>query len=114
MTALDGITRTATVCSRDPVGHAWITCNAPQGVGRLHSWTVTVGGQTSTPSSATTSYAVPTLISVSGPGASNANTDGGQLVLITGLDFGPSSSSVNGLNDMLISVVYGPQVRVWC
>ena len=105
---LDNITRTASVCSRDPVGHAWITCNAVAGVGKLHSWTVSVGGQTSAASVATTSYNAPTLASISGPGSSNANTDGGQLVYVNGYDFGPLSSSVGGVNDRLISVMYGP------
>jgi hypothetical protein len=103
--------RTATNCTRDPVNHAWATCNAAPGVGSLHRWTVNVSGQASSPSTATTSYRVPVLTTVSGPGSSNADTAGGQIVYINGREFGPVSTTVSSINDRLITVLYGPVVR---
>ncbi len=52
----DGLVRTATNCTRDPVGHAWISCFGVMGVGVNHSWSVVVGGQASNASTATTSF----------------------------------------------------------
>ena len=89
-----------------------MTCDAVAGVGTAHRWTVVVNGLSSTPSVATTSYRQPLVTTVSGPGANNANTDGGQVVLVNGREFGPLSSSVAGIYDNLIVVQYGPVVRV--
>ena len=110
-TANDGLVRTATNCTRDPVAHGWIRCAAEPGVGVSHAWTVTVAGQGSGPSQAVTSYRPPLASSIRGPGSSNANTDGGQLVFITGQEFGPVSSTAAVNNDGLLSVTYGPLVR---
>ena len=110
-TAVDGLVRAVSSCVRDPVGHAWLSCVPPPGVGRLHQWTVTVGGQASAPSTDTTSYAVPVLKSVSGD---NFNTDGGQVVVLNGLEFGPQSATANVSNDNLIVVRYGPLVSARC
>ncbi len=88
--------------------HAWVQCNVPPGVGRSHRWTVTVGGQASTPSNVTTSYALPALSAISG---SNFNTEGGQSVVLTGVEFGPETSTPLGrLNEGLLLVYYGPLV----
>lgn len=83
------------------------------GVGVRHAWVVNVSGQASEPSSQTTSFFPPSALSVYGPGGHNANTDGGQVVYIDGLDFGPTSTSTAGANDALISVSYGPASSPW-
>jgi hypothetical protein len=95
-------------CQRDVVGHAWISCFRVLGVGVRHAWVVNVSGQASEPSTQTTSFLPPTALTVYGPGGHNANTEGGQVVLIDGLDFGPTSASTSSFNDALISVTYGP------
>lgn len=51
------------------------------------------------------------LAGISGPGSSSASTDGGQIVFLSGLEFGPLSSAALISNDALISVHYGPVVR---
>ncbi len=107
----DGIVRTATNCTRDAVSHRWVSCVPGAGVGTTHVWTVTVGGQRSMPSLTATSYAPPELIAVSGSGGSNANTDGGQIVLLSGREFGPVSANAIVSNDALVHVHYGPVVR---
>ena len=109
--ARDNITRTATNCTRDAVSHAWVTCSAVPGVGTQHRWTVVVGGRSSNPSTATTSYRVPVLSTISGTGSSNADTAGGQVVYVNGQEFGPTSLSVGGQNDGLVTVYYGSTVR---
>jgi hypothetical protein len=43
--------------------------------------------------SPTTSYEVPRLTSLDGPGASEASTYGGETVFIRGANFGPPSSA---------------------
>ena len=106
--AVDGIVRRARNCTRDPVRHAWVSCYGVQGVGVLHHWTVNVSGQGSNPSVQTTSFLPPQPLSVYGPGGHNANTDGGQVVLIDGFEFGPASSVAPESVDALIRVVYGP------
>jgi hypothetical protein len=105
---VDGVVRTARNCTRDPVGHAWVSCFGVVGVGVGHRWAVSVSGQGSGPTAHTTSFAPPQALSVYGPGGHNANTDGGQVVLIDGLDFGPVSSLAPESNDALVAVVYGP------
>ncbi len=101
-----------TGCVRDTVSHSWVRCNAPAGVGILHRWSVSVGGQSSGVSVAWTSYMAPSLLSLSGVGSSNANTDGGQTVFLNGYNFGPVSSSVFGMNDGLMAASYGSLVGV--
>ena len=101
-------------CVRDVVAHAWLRCNVPGGVGVGHRWTVVVGGQSSGPSIATTSYMQPSLLLLSGVGSANANTDGGQTVNLNGYNFGPVSATVLSVNDRLIRVTYGPSVSAVC
>ncbi len=83
VSAADGLVRTATNCTRDPVGHAWISCFGVVGVGTGHRWMVVVGGQASNASAQTTSFLPPQLLDISGTGSRFANTDGGQLVVIS-------------------------------
>ncbi|MFY7873630.1 MAG: IPT/TIG domain-containing protein, partial [Limnohabitans sp.] len=108
VSASDGLVRSATNCTRDPVGHAWVSCFGVVGVGVNHSWSVVVGGQASNASVQTTSFAAPQLLDISGAGSTFANTDGGQIVFIGGREFGPASSTAAVVNDGLIRVVYGP------
>jgi hypothetical protein len=96
VSSADGLVRTATNCTRDPVGHRWVSCFGAVGVGRNHRWTVTVGGQSSAASVQTTSFVSPTLLDISGAGSRNANTDGGQIVVISGREFGPASATAWG------------------
>ena len=107
VSAADGIVRVANSCLRDAVSHSWVRCSVPGGVGTGHRWRVAVGGLTSAPSAATTSYAPPTLTAVIG---NQFNTDGNQNVFIVGTEFGPLSDDVGGVNDRLIFVAYGPMV----
>ncbi len=98
--------RTAYNCTRDPVAHAWISCFGVHGVGVQHTWVVTVGGRATSPSLATTSFLPPQPSSISGSGAIHANTDGGQVLTIVGMDLGPKEEAA--LNKPLVRVVYGP------
>lgn len=81
-----------------------ITCNSVAGVGAGLFWTVTVASQSSAPSVNSTSYPAPTLTLVTGVGAVDADTAGGQQVTLIGLDFGPI---VNPL-PWPINATYGP------
>ena len=82
-----------------------VTCTTAAGVGAIHRWKVTVGyGGTLTstggtagtttfgvsPGSAFTSYAPPTVTSVSGD--KDLDTKGAQTVTITGTNFGPMTT----------------------
>jgi hypothetical protein len=96
---VDGQVYTPT-CSLASVNHTLLQCVAVAGVGVGHVWSLTVDGQPSAPSTQTTSYAPPTLTQLGGAGANNANTNGGQIVLLRGSNFGPVGLSI------LITVVY--------
>jgi hypothetical protein len=66
--------------------HSVIECKTAAGVGHQLHWSVTVGNLSSeTP---TTSYGAPVILNVTGPGAQNASTAGGQDVILTGYNFG--------------------------
>ena len=97
-----------TNCVRDGT-QSMITCNGSPGVGQNLSWSVTVAGQHSGASTNTTSYPAPSLSSVTGVGASDADTQGGQQVTLTGVDFGPVIASP----PWQMAVTYGV-VRVCC
>ena len=78
--------------------HTKMKCDFAQGAGRALEWVVKVGQQDSlTPSS---SYHHPIITSITGPGASDAKTNGMQQVIINGYNFGPFQDGV--------SVSYGP------
>lgn len=83
------------------VPHSQIACTTAPGTGRLLRWLVTVGGQVSALSTATTSYAGPTITAVS-PG--NGPTAGGGIVTLSGVNFGTayasSKLSIKVNNDM--------------
>lgn len=72
-----------------------MTCITGPGIGANLTWTLTLGGQQSTNSLiGASSYGPPTLASFASVVASDPNallTDGGELVLITGSNFGPAA-----------------------
>jgi hypothetical protein len=72
------------------IAHRQLTCLASPGIGASHAWVVSVAGRTGTAASAdTTSYRLPAVSAVGGPGAFKAVTEGGQAVILTGTQFGP-------------------------
>jgi hypothetical protein len=74
------------------VSHTEIQCETIPGVGAQLRWSVSVGNLSSeTP---TTSYAVPSITNVTGPGADQANTEGSQQVFIEGQNFGTVRESL--------------------
>lgn len=95
---------TATGCTRDAT-QTVITCGAAAGVGAGLHWTVDVAGQRSPPSTAVTSYPPPQLYSVTGVGAVQADTQGGQSVTLTGFGFGPTD--ISSRYPGVVSVSYG-------
>jgi hypothetical protein len=83
--------------------HSVITCTTVSGVGGNHVWRVVTGDQESLPSTDTTSYVAPVVSSVSGQGTYQAKTDGGQVVTLSGLEFGSAADTLGKL-----VVQYGP------
>merc|ERR1711871_875736 len=80
----------ATFCNA--VSHSEIHCKSVHGSGWNHTIQVTVVGQTGPISHAHVAslrYATPTIEKIEGPGAKLAMTKGGQLLEITGKNFGP-------------------------
>ncbi|KAA0145622.1 hypothetical protein FNF29_08460 [Cafeteria roenbergensis] len=72
--------------------HRRITCRSSPGIGRNHSWRVSVGGQLSAVSGGaegTSAYKPPVITKIGGLGADMADTKGGQQVLLSGANFGP-------------------------
>ena len=84
----------ATACSVS-TAHTTVQCTSVAGVGAGHSWMVTVRGQSTGwqfSSAVNTSYA---LSSVTGfPGITAMNTAGGENVLVSGSNFGPTGTSL--------------------
>lgn len=69
-----------------------VLCTTAAGAGINLRASLTVGGQTAvSPITAAVSYLPPVMYALSGRGFSNAETVGGQAVLITGDQFGPVS-----------------------
>ena len=91
------------VVSSAPPSTPTISCSTDQGVGAGMSFVVSVGGQTSAVFASTAGYAPPQIFVFSGAGAVAANTVGGQPVVITGRNFGPSNAYTNAL----LSATYG-------
>jgi len=85
------------------VAHQQIKCLTTHGVGAGHRVVVTVGGQTSAPSDDVLSYSPPELTSVSGLGATEAETAGGEEVLLHGRQLGAAADVGSSL-----SATYGP------
>jgi hypothetical protein len=82
-----------------------MTCNTDQGVGVGLVWSVSISDQTAlTPNGPlVTSYAAPQVFQFSGAGAVDADTSGGEDVVISGRNFGPMDAYTNNL----LSVNYG-------
>jgi len=99
----------ATNCSVT-VDHVEIMCTTAAGAGAGLKWIVYIDGQAS--GVPTTNYAPPSVETISGAGASEsgASTNGGELVVISGQNFGPSDSVVKELYNTtyLDGVTYGP------
>ena len=74
--------------------HFEIQCRTAAGVGSGQRWLVQVGGQSSSLSEATTSYASPTIASVTAPAV--LKTNGGETVMIEGTNFGPGQAPASG------------------
>lgn len=99
----DGRTYTAT-CTRQPFTspvQESLQCLNAAGVGFGHRWRVCVMNQCTGMSANETSYVGPSISSITGAGALNANTGGGQSVVLTGTGFGPPAAT------LIISVTYG-------
>ena len=80
-----------------------VVCTSAEGVGKDHTWVITVDGQSSAPSGGVTAYAPPVLTGVAGfvnPTSGVAvdvgalRTEGGETVVLSGDNFGPLSSVV--------------------
>ena len=69
------------------VPHTEIRCFSGEGAGAQQPWTIVVDGQTSI--SPSVSYGTPKIFSLSGIGSFQANGNGGELVIINGVNFGP-------------------------
>lgn len=65
--------------------HDLVQCNTAVGAGAGLLWRLTIGRQVSV--APTTAYGVPIIDSINGPGAADASTDGGELVILTGRYF---------------------------
>merc|ERR1711871_645474 len=74
------------------VSHSEIQCASAHGRGWNHSVQVTVAGVTGPPSIVKLRYATPTISGIAGHGAKLAMTKGGQLLEISGNNFGPVGS----------------------
>lgn len=96
--------------------HFEIQCRTAPGVGTGHRWLVQVGGQSSPLSDATTSYATPTVTSVTAPAL--LKTNGGETVVIEGANFGPGQAESAGSGgfgailtpDFLVTATYARRV----
>jgi hypothetical protein len=63
-------------------------------VGINHTWRVSVGGVVGVPSSVTTSYMAPSVTSARVSGTVSLRTSGGEVVVLSGTNFGPVSSAL--------------------
>jgi hypothetical protein len=93
----DGREFSAASCSIQ-TPHTRLRCLTSVGAGAGLRWLVTIDGQES--STPTTDYGVPVIASISGAGAADASTDGGDVVVLTGTYFATDA--------FLESVTYGP------
>lgn len=91
--------------------HLSVRCVAGAGAGAGHVWRLLVAAQPSAAASAArTAYAMPALApaqgGVSGPGATNGSTKGGEFVFVRGRNFGPTL--LPGSLSRRFAVTYGP------
>jgi hypothetical protein len=80
---------------RVTVAHTEIRCGYPAGAGSGLAFVAVVDSVASPPSAATLGYAGPRVSKISGPGAENGRTKGGDVVLIAGSGFGPADAVRN-------------------
>ena len=74
------------------ISHQEIHCNTVPGVGSQLRWSVSIGNLSSqTP---TTGYAAPVIYNITGDGADDATTAGGQVVFVEGDNFGTIKESL--------------------
>ena len=103
---------TALLCSvPSDAAHVMIVCTSVPGVGAGLSFQASVGGQNSSISTSTASYQVPVISGISGVGASDATTVGGQQIVLQGDQFGPVTqlaSDGTPIGLFIPSAVYGP------
>jgi hypothetical protein len=85
------VTVTASNC-RVTVPGSVVTCSSSVGVGAGFRWRIVVGKDHSS-SPNTLSYELPIISAFTGAGATQAVTQGGQQVNITGDQFGPAGSA---------------------
>ena len=81
--------------------HRRIECQTTEGAGAALKWLVIIDGQES--GAPTTNYKEPSITSISGAGATDASTNGGQEVFIHGANFGPSTKP-----EFLEALSFGP------
>ncbi|CAE7626518.1 unnamed protein product, partial [Symbiodinium sp. KB8] len=72
------------------VAHTQVQCTLAPGAGEGLKWDLVIDGLLS--SELSTAYRPPSIISLSGEGASPANSAGGEIVHLDGADFGPPLS----------------------
>ena len=88
--------------------HVLVECFTVQGTGKDHMLVLTIAGQTSSPLRDGVSYAAPVVTGFAGPGALDADTRGGQMVVITGHNFGPRSSGTQSTIDAVTYSTLAP------
>ena len=71
------------------VAYSVVTCFAAPGMGGALAAVITIGGQSSAPSSPGLRYMTPVVSGLSGLGAVNAPTTGGTQIVLSGNFFGP-------------------------
>ena len=95
------------------VAHTELTCTTSPGAGPNLIWSITVDGQKSV--EPTTNYAVPTIINItnwpSGSLVTSANVLGGDVVMITGTNFGPPRGGGGFAGSLIQDISYGPTGR---
>jgi hypothetical protein len=108
------------------VANTQIDCLTAPGSGTGHLWSVSIGSQVSPVlSTRPTSYHPPIVSMETGPGAASAETFGGELVLISGRNFGPRGTSIDsalytaGSNDSAVFTARNcslsqPHIEVRC
>ena len=83
--------------------HTEVSCTTAPGIGYNHSWVVTIGAQSSTPSWLPSQYTPPQLDVVKVYGGGNLTTTGNSIVTIEGDNFGPFIGDSDALR-----ATYGP------
>jgi hypothetical protein len=88
-------TFTAVGCSvtQGGAGQNTITCDTAPGSGSNLFFQVSLAGVTSPVFASTADYGPPEILSFSGPGAGAGSTAGGDAIVITGLNFGPTGGA---------------------